>query len=581
MRKISKSLAAIFCIVMLLLGISTSSFAASKKPAATKKISTSVSQTAVKLKWSKVSGATGYRVYQYKNKEWAVIKKSTTSNTYTIKSLKPATSYKFAVKTYKKSGSKIYWSDAKKITVKTAAVSNTKTLKATAGENCKVTLKWSKVSGATGYVAYVYKDGAWKKLKATTATSYDITGLNANTTYKFKVVTYMKVSGKNYYSSGKTVSVKTGALSVGKVSAVDVSATSDSITLAWNSDGNVTGYRVYIYDTEAGSYKTLATIKETTYTATGLEGSTNYTFVVKPYAKSGSTTVWGKKFEVMAQTLLAAPYSISATVSGQTATIVWSRAGNVDGYRVYLYKNLTSDSTSVLVSSTTDTSYVHELPENTVQKIGVKSYRKLENGDYEWSSMKTITLGGVYKYRSIFATGEYSYTTIMEGQETDVYHKNGSVNLTTDMPITEELTAECQVIYNHEKKETIALVSIAGFGGFYCSDMESLGGEDMDISQTASYDVRFVKGEIASDITVTEIRYPDKILISESYINSDGETVIFYFENGELVKHDIINAEGYVDSVTLKNVKSSVSDKKFNTTPPWNYINIDAFMQEN
>lgn len=566
---------------MLLLGISTSSFAASKKPAATKKISTSVSQTAVKLKWSKVSGATGYRVYQYKNKEWAVIKKSTTSNTYTIKSLKPATSYKFAVKTYKKSGSKIYWSDAKKITVKTAAVSNTKTLKATAGENCKVTLKWSKVSGATGYVAYVYKDGAWKKLKATTATSYDITGLNANTTYKFKVVTYMKVSGKNYYSSGKTVSVKTGALSVGKVSAVDVSATSDSITLAWNSDGNVTGYRVYIYDTEAGSYKTLATIKETTYTATGLEGSTNYTFVVKPYAKSGSTTVWGKKFEVMAQTLLAAPYSISATVSGQTATIVWSRAGNVDGYRVYLYKNLTSDSTSVLVSSTTDTSYVHELPENTVQKIGVKSYRKLDNGEYDWSSMKVITVGGIYKYRQLFGSGVYSYTTVIDGQETTVYHKNGSVNLTTKMPITDSIMADCQIIYNAGKKKCIALVKVTGIPvGFYCTDLATLGGGDIDITETGAQDARFAAADIASEITVTEVPYEGKTLICESYTNKNGETVNYYFDNGDFVRHDIINKKGVVDSVTLKDIKTSVSDKKFNADAPLGYINIDELLQE-
>lgn len=579
MRKLSKTFAVLFCTLMLVFTMSSASFAASKKPAATKSISTTVSQTAIKLKWSKVSGANGYRVYQYKNKEWAVIKSSTTSNTYTIKSLKPATSYKFAVKTYKKSGGKTYWSDAKKITVKTAAVSNTKTLKASAGENCKVTLKWSKVSGATGYVAYVYKDGAWKKLKATTGTSYVVSGLNANTTYKFKVVTYMKVSGKNYYSSGKTVSVKTGALSVGKVSSVDVSATSDSITLSWSSNGNITGYRVYIYDTATESFKTLKTLKDTTYTATGLEGSTNYTFVVKPYAKSGSTTVWGARFDVMAQTLLSAPYSISGTVSGQTATITWSRAGNADGYRVYLYKDMNSESASILVKSTTDTSYVHELPENTIQKIGVKAYRKMDNGEYEWSSVKTITLGGVYKYRSIFATGEYSYTTVLEGQETDIYHKDGSVHLRTNMPITDEFSADCQIIYNKKENKTIALMTIADFGGFYCTDMAALGGEEIDMSQTGVYDVRFVKGEIASDITVTEIVYTDRVLISESFINSDGETVIFYFENGELVKHDIVNSLGQVDSVTLSNVKSSVSDKKFNVTPPWNYINIDAFLQ--
>lgn len=581
MRKISKALALVFCVIMLISSLGAVSFAAAKKPAATKKISTTVSDTSIKLTWSKVSGASGYRVYQYKNKEWAVIKSSTTSNTYTIKSLKPATSYKFAVKTYKKSGSKTTWSDAKKITVKTAAVSNPKTVKATAGENCKVTLKWSKVSGATGYVAYVYKDNAWKKLKATSGTSYTATGLNANTTYKFKVVAYKKISDKNYYSSGKTASVKTGALSVGKISSIDVGATSNAVTLSWSAEGNINGYRVYIYDKATDSYKTLATIKDTTYTATGLSGSTTYTFVVKPYAKSGSTTVWGAKTTVIGETLLTAPGTISATVEGQTATIVWSTAGNADGYRVYLFKDVASDSYSVLQSSTTDTSYVYEIPKNTMQKIGVKAFRKLDNGEYDWSSMKVITVGGIYKYKTLFDSGVYSYTTVIDGQETTVYHKNGSVNLTTKMPITEKIMADCQIIYNAKEKKSIALISIAGMGGFYCTDLAALGGDDIDISETGSQDARFSSDDIATEIVVTEVNYEDKTLICESFYNSNGENIKFYFDEGAFVKHEIVSTRGVVDAVVLKDVKNSVSDKKFNVTPPWNYINIDAFLEEN
>ena len=91
MRKTSRILAALFCVLMLISSVSAVSFAASKKPAATKKISTSVTATSIKLTWSKVSGASGYRVYQYKDKKWVAVKSSTTSNTYTVKSLIPAT----------------------------------------------------------------------------------------------------------------------------------------------------------------------------------------------------------------------------------------------------------------------------------------------------------------------------------------------------------------------------------------------------------------------------------------------------------------------------------------------------------
>lgn len=580
MRKLSKILAVVFCMLMLLSSLGAVSLAASKNPAATKKISTSVTATSIKLTWSKVKGASGYRVYQYKDKKWVTVKKSTTGNTYTASSLKPATSYKFAVKTYKKSGSKTYWSDSKKITVKTAAVSNPKSVKATALENCQVKLNWSKVSSAKGYVVYVYKDGAWKKLKSTTATSYTVSGLNAKTTYKFKVSAYMKVSGKYYYSSGKTASIKTSELSVGRINFVNHGVTSDTVNMTWNAEGNITGYRVFVLDAETQKYNTLATLKSskiTEYTATELAGSTVYSFSVRPYAKSGSTTVWGESYRFDARTLLAAPASISATISEQTATVLWTSAGGEDGYRVYLYDEDDEDYT-IVVDSTTETTYTLTLPEKTMQKVGVKAYKKLEDGTYEWSSMKTITLGGVYKYKPIFDSNEFSYSTVLEGQETDIYFKNGSVHMRTVMPISDSVNADCRIIYNKQKDKTIALMSITGFGGFYCSDMSALGGEDIDMNQMSSANIRFSDSAIDSEITVAEVKYSDKTLIGEAYVDTNGNTVIYYFEDGELVRHDVVDKDGNLDSLVISNLKTSVSDKKFDTTPPLGYINIDMFM---
>ena len=93
--------------------VKTKNMGSTPTPTATAK------ENSVTLKWKAVAGASGYRVYQYKNGEWIKIK-SVTTNTYTINSLKSFTTYKFRIKPYAKTQKKVYWAEASKTcTVKT------------------------------------------------------------------------------------------------------------------------------------------------------------------------------------------------------------------------------------------------------------------------------------------------------------------------------------------------------------------------------------------------------------------------------------------------------------------------------
>ncbi|MGN0468598.1 MAG: fibronectin type III domain-containing protein, partial [Acutalibacteraceae bacterium] len=85
-------------------GSASDAFKASTAPSKPSGIkASSVKSDSLKLSWSKVSGANGYVVYKYidKTKKYVVVGK-TTSTSMTIKSLKGKTTYKFAVKAYKK-----------------------------------------------------------------------------------------------------------------------------------------------------------------------------------------------------------------------------------------------------------------------------------------------------------------------------------------------------------------------------------------------------------------------------------------------------------------------------------------------
>jgi cell wall-associated NlpC family hydrolase len=78
--------------------------------------------------------------------------------------------------------------------------------------DCKMTVKWTKVTGASGYrIAYKKKGGKWSFINVSSSTSSKtITGLNSNTYYYVQVRAYVKVNGVvkyGTYSSAKKVKI--------------------------------------------------------------------------------------------------------------------------------------------------------------------------------------------------------------------------------------------------------------------------------------------------------------------------------------------------------------------------------------
>ena len=171
------------------------------------------STSTIKLTWTAVHGAVGYRVYQYNEKtgKWETLIKSTKSTTHTFKSLDAGTTYKYSVKPYGKDGETI-WGDSTRITVSTKPAKPSLTSADSASKNT-VTLKWNKVTGATGYVIYykTSKNGSYKKLTSTKSNTYTVSKLTSGKYCYFTIKAYIKTSDGYIYSdssSAKTVYVK-------------------------------------------------------------------------------------------------------------------------------------------------------------------------------------------------------------------------------------------------------------------------------------------------------------------------------------------------------------------------------------
>jgi fibronectin type 3 domain-containing protein len=174
----------------------------------TSKITATTTESSVKLSWKKVTGATGYRVYQYNSKtgKYESIK-TLTGTSYTVKKLKAGTTYKFAVKAYTKDDGSTIWASSS-VSFKTCTKPATPAPTATAGSG-KATIKWSKVTGATGYVVYMQNsEGEYEKIGSTKSTSYTKKSLKKGKTYYFRVRAYKTLDGKNIYGGYKTVKVK-------------------------------------------------------------------------------------------------------------------------------------------------------------------------------------------------------------------------------------------------------------------------------------------------------------------------------------------------------------------------------------
>ena len=164
----------------------------------------SAGYNALKLNWSKVNGADGYRVYVKVNGQWKALG-NTKSTTYVHKKLETGKSYTYTVKAYKNTKSGTVWSsyDKKDITGK-AVLSAPSLRKAKRTSAKKATLSWKKVNGASGYVVYrKTNNGRWqivKKITKGNITSFTDKKLSKGKKYTYTVRAYRTVGKKNIYS---------------------------------------------------------------------------------------------------------------------------------------------------------------------------------------------------------------------------------------------------------------------------------------------------------------------------------------------------------------------------------------------
>ena len=301
--------------------------------------------------------------------------------------------------------------------VQPVEIGNT-TLKNTSLDFDKVKLTWSKVSNATGYVLQQYS--ASKKAYVTLAVlknkntiSFLHQGLNANTTYKYRIRPYRKVRTANVYSDySNVVSVKTKKAMTGLVS----------------------GVKVNIRKGPGTSYKVLKTVKKNTMlTVTGSRGQW---YCISASVNGKKTTAYiSKSYAKLVK--VGKPTLKKNSVTFDKIKLSWGEIPGADGYILQRYSS--SKKAYITMKTISNKSIFTWRDENlnaeTTYKYRIRAYRIIKNkkiyGDYstvisvKTGKGKTATIRENCKLRKGPATSYKSVLTAKKGTEVSVVGSRG------------------------------------------------------------------------------------------------------------------------------------------------------------
>lgn len=359
--------------------------------------------TSLKVKWSAVSGASGYQLQRKKTingkLEWVDVA-NTASTSYTISSLSAGTLYYLRVRTYETvNGTKQYSSWKTLTTCTKPATPSAPSVDTRATTSLKV--KWNAVNKATSYEVQLKKtvNGKleWVSLGTTKNLNYMISSLAAGTCYYIRVRAIRTLdNGNKYYSDWSktlTTCTKPSATANFKVD----SRTTTSLKLKWDAVSKATSYEVQRKKTVNGElvWVSLGTTTNKNFTISGLSAGTLYYVRVRAIRTLDNGNKYYSDWKNI--TTCTNPSAVKNlkvdSVQSNSVKLKWDKVSKATNYEVQQKKIVNGKATWVLLDIPSETSYnIKKLSSKTTYNFRVRAFRKLDNGNKYFSEWKEITV---------------------------------------------------------------------------------------------------------------------------------------------------------------------------------------------
>ena len=279
----------------------------------------------VVVSWSKVDGATAYRVYRRLVDEdgdvtaWGYISGKITDLKFSDMTAQSGKKYQYAVRVYSNGGNSDLYGEKEIICLDIPEF----TVKATTSG---VKIAWDEVTGATGYkLMKKVKGGSWKTIKTVSSSTTSYTDKDAESgKYIYYVV---KAVNGSYISD-----YDTHALTYIKTPVVSVKNTSSGVNISWSKVGGATKYYVYRKAGSASSWSYVGSTTSGSYTDKTAKSGTTYKYCVRAIG-SVKSAYGGSAYETIR--FLSAPKLEKITSTKSGVTVTWGSVKGASKYQVY------------------------------------------------------------------------------------------------------------------------------------------------------------------------------------------------------------------------------------------------------
>ncbi len=231
-------------------------------------------------------------------------------------------------------------------------------LNAESSSPSEVDLSWNSVNGADIYKIFrsMSQSGVFNEIDSTTNTTYTDTGLDANTTYYYKL-SAKGLSGESNQTNAVEVTTKMPIPEIPTgLTATTLGAY--EIEVDFTTVSGAIGYVIYSSLSSSGTYDSVATIGSPPFTHSDLESNTTYYYKVSAYSDGGESDLSDMASATTDKAPPDTPTGLKADAqSCEEIDITFNSVNDADEYIIYHSTSAGGNYTELQTIS--NTSYTH------------------------------------------------------------------------------------------------------------------------------------------------------------------------------------------------------------------------------